>query len=81
MGDPEKYRDQDEIKKYEKYDPIIQYQKKLISQKICDENELNVLDENANKEIDEAKKFAESSPNPSEKELFSNIYAEKPWEE
>ena len=53
----------------------------MIAQKICDENELDAKDEQANQEIEAAIDFAESSPDPSENVLYEKIYAELPWEE
>ena len=80
MGDPERYRDQKEIEKWEKNDPIGLFRTYLITENIFNKTELDDLDDAVDKEIDEAVQFAESSPNPSPDELFENVYAEEPWE-
>ena len=68
------------LKNAEKNDPIGLFRSYLSTEKIFNEAELDELDAAADKEIDEAVKFAESSPNPSPDELFENVYAEEPWE-
>ncbi len=77
MGDPERYRQQEEIRKWQESDPIGIYRKYLVKEKIASEEELNKEDKNATKIIEEAVKFAESSPEPAAEELFRNIYVEE----
>lgn len=77
MGDPERYRQADEVHKWQEEDPIGIYRKKLISQKIANEEELDTLDEEAMAEVEDAIQFAESSPEPGPEELFQHIYVEE----
>lgn len=77
MGDPERYRQQDEIRKWQENDPIGIYRKFLIEEKIASENELIEQDKKAAEIVEEAVQFAESSPEPAAEELFKNIYVEK----
>lgn len=77
MGDPERYRQQDEIRKWQESDPIGIYRKFLVEEKIASEDDLNALDKEAIEIIDEAVQFAESSPEPAAEELFKNIYVEE----
>lgn len=77
MGDPERYRQQEEIRKWQESDPIGIYRKYLVKEKIASEEELNKEDKKASKIIEEAVKFAESSPEPAAEELFKNIYVEE----
>ena len=77
MGDPERYRQQEEIRKWQESDPIGIYRKYLVKQKIANEEELNKEDKKATKTIEEAVNFAESSPEPAVEELFKNIYVEE----
>ena len=76
MGDPERYRDKEEVKKWEDEDPIGIYRNYLLEEEIATEEELNEQDEEAEKIIDEAVEFAESSPNPDKEALFDDIYVE-----
>lgn len=76
MGDPERYRQQDEVHRWEENDPIGIYRRYLIEQKIADDKELDQIDQQAAETIAEAVQFAESSPEPAAEELFANIYTE-----
>jgi len=77
MGDPERYRKPDEIRKWEENDPIGIYRKYLVDHQIASEDELNAQDQSAEKEIAEAVEFAENSPEPAAEELFKHIYVEE----
>lgn len=76
MGDPERYREKDEVKKWEEEDPIGVFRKHLIEEEIATEEELDEQDDKAEEIIQEAVEFAESSPNPDKEALFEDIYAE-----
>ena len=76
MGDPERYRDKEEVKKWEEEDPIGIYRKELIAGKVATAEELDAVDEEAMKIVDDAEAFAEASPNPDKSALFEDIYAE-----
>jgi pyruvate dehydrogenase E1 component alpha subunit len=77
MGDPERYRQQDEIRKWQENDPIGIYRKFILKEKIASEEELNEQDKQAVEVVEEAVRFAESSPEPAAEELFKNIYVEE----
>jgi pyruvate dehydrogenase E1 component alpha subunit len=76
MGDPERYRKPEEIKKYQENDPIGIYRRHLLENEIAKEGELDDLDTRAEAEIQEAVEFAESSPDPEPEALFEHIYVE-----
>ena len=76
MGDPERYRAKEEVKKWEEEDPIGIYRKYLMENKIATEKELDAQDDEAERVVDEAVAFAEASPNPDVSMLFEHIYAE-----
>lgn len=76
MGDPERYRKPEEVKKWEENDPIGIYRNQLIAMQIAGEEELDLLDEKAAKETAEAVQFAESSPEPPPEALFEHVYAD-----
>ncbi len=77
MGDPERYRQQDEVHKWQENDPIGIYRKYLTEEKIAKESELDKIDAEAAEVVAEAVRFAESSPEPAPEELFANIYTEE----
>ncbi len=77
MGDPERYRKQDEVHRWQEEDPIGIYHKFLVDKGIASDEELNGLDDQAVKEIDDAVAFGEASPNPAPEDLYKNVYADE----
>jgi len=75
MGDPERYRQADEIKKWQENDPIGILSNILIGEKIVTEAELDAVDAQVENEVQTAVQFAESSPDPEPEALFENVYA------
>lgn len=76
MGDPERYRRSEEVKRWQENDPIGIYHKYLTDEKIATAEELNRLDTLVEQEVAEAVQFAESSPEPAPEALYENIYAD-----
>jgi pyruvate dehydrogenase E1 component alpha subunit len=74
MGDPERYRKQAEVKKWEESDPIGIYRANLIKKKIS-AAQLDAVDARAEAEVIKSVEFAEASPEPGMDELFKDIYA------
>ncbi len=77
MGDPERYRESDEVDQWREDDPIGIFRAHLVDSGLFSSDELAKEEELVNQEIEEAVKFAESSPNPPPEALFENIYAEE----
>jgi pyruvate dehydrogenase E1 component alpha subunit len=76
MGDPERYRKAEEVKRWQENDPIGAYRKHLIDNGIASDAELDAVDARAEAETLAAVQFAESSPEPAPEELFSNVYVD-----
>ncbi|MEJ2262752.1 MAG: pyruvate dehydrogenase (acetyl-transferring) E1 component subunit alpha [Anaerolineales bacterium] len=76
MGDPERYREKEEIKKWQEEDPIGIYHKYLLDEEIASQEELDDLDTRVEAEVEDAVEYAESSPDPEPEDLFENVYAE-----
>lgn len=77
MGDPERYRTSEEVKRWQaEEDPIGIYMKYLVKNQIASQDELDGLDKAAEGEIEDAVQFAESSPEPSPETLYHHIYVE-----
>ena len=74
MGDPERYRQKEEIQKWQANDPIGIYRNWLMENDIVGEGELDRQDELAEQEVNEAVEFAEQSPEPGPEELYTDIY-------
>ena len=75
MGDPERYRKQEEVKKWQENDPIGIFRAHLLKDNVATEAELDALDDKAEAETQKAVEFAEASPEPGMEELFKDIYA------
>jgi pyruvate dehydrogenase E1 component alpha subunit len=76
MGDPERYRKAEEVKKWQENDPIGIYNKYLLDKKIATRKALDELEARADEEVTKAVEFAETSPEPAMEELFKDIYAD-----
>ena len=75
MSDPGKYRSKEEVIDYkENHDPINTMKKYLISKKMINEIKLEELEEKIKSIIDDSVNFAKNSPEPSENELYTDIY-------
>mgnify|MGYP005853477987 CR=1 FL=1 len=77
MGDPERYRRVDEVKKWQENDPIGIYRSYLLDNSIAEASELDEMETRAERDTQDAVEFAESSPEPAPEELFKNIYADE----
>jgi pyruvate dehydrogenase E1 component alpha subunit len=76
MGDPERYRKAEEVKKWQETDPIGIFRKHLLEDKKASAKALDEIDAQVEQEVNEAVEFAETSPEPAPEELFTNIYVE-----
>jgi pyruvate dehydrogenase E1 component alpha subunit len=76
MGDPERYRKQEEVKKWEESDPIGIFRRYLLDHKISTTQVLDAKEQEAEAEVEAAVQFAEASPEPGLEELYQNIYAD-----
>ena len=64
-NDPAEYRDKKEADYYKKEkDPVINFKKQLIDEKILSENDIEVIEKGIIKEVQDSVKFAEESPEP-----------------
>lgn len=76
MGDAERYRDKEEVTKWQESDPIGIFHKYLLEEKIATQKDLDKRNEEAEKIVVEAIEFAEVSPNPNDEALFEHIYTD-----
>jgi len=74
MGDPERYRTPDEVRKWQQDDPIGIYHNYLLEHNIATEDELQKTIREAEEEVEEAVRFAEASPEPAPEDLFKHVY-------
>jgi acetoin:2,6-dichlorophenolindophenol oxidoreductase subunit alpha len=76
IGDPQKYRAKEDVEQVPKFDPIPAFVAKLISDKVATQAEIQKIEEEISRELDEAEKFALESPLPKAETAFRHVY----WE-
>jgi pyruvate dehydrogenase E1 component alpha subunit len=76
MGDPERYRKQAEVKKWEEHDPIGIFHAWLTTNKKDTTKALDELEARAVEEVQKAVEVAEASPEPGLDTLFDDVYME-----
>ena len=77
MGDPERYRESDEVEKWREDDPIGIFRAHLVGTGAFSADDLSKEEELVEREVEEAIEFAESSPNPPPEALFEDIYLDE----
>ncbi|HEX8181774.1 MAG TPA: pyruvate dehydrogenase (acetyl-transferring) E1 component subunit alpha [Pyrinomonadaceae bacterium] len=75
MSDPGNYRTRAEIEKFQERDPIKVFADSLKQKQMLDDNALKEIEQRVRAEVEQALKFADSSPEPAPAELFTHIYA------
>lgn len=75
IGDPVKYRSEQELAEYMARDPIVRLREQLIAAGALDEAAYDEIETQARAEIERAVEFAQTSPRPDESELMRNVYA------
>jgi pyruvate dehydrogenase E1 component alpha subunit len=76
MGDPERYRESDEVQKWRDDDPIGIFRKYLLENELYDVATLDVEDDKVEQKITQAVEFAERSPDPEPEALYEDIYVD-----
>lgn len=75
VGDPELYRTREEVmERFTKNDPIKNFEKKAVAQKLATKKELDAIRLEVEKMIQDAVEFARTSPYPDPSELFDDLY-------
>lgn len=77
MGDPERYRAGEEVRRWQEDDPIGRFRQHLLGTRVAAEKDLDALEAEAQAEIGEAIRFAEESPEPAPESLFADVYVEE----
>jgi len=74
-GDPLNYRTEKEVEEWKLKDPIVKFRNKLAEMGALSKEGADKIDQEINKEIDDAVKFAEESPLPAPEEALEDVYA------
>jgi pyruvate dehydrogenase E1 component alpha subunit len=79
MSDPGKYRTRDEVKQYKEIDPIEQVRKTILEKKYATAEELDNIEAKVLEGVEASVQFAEDSPFPDERELFTDVYKQEDY--
>ncbi len=73
MGDPQRYRPKEEVERAKTSDPITRWQQRILKSRLGAEAELKRIADEVEAEVEEAVRFAETSPAPDPRELYSDV--------
>jgi pyruvate dehydrogenase E1 component alpha subunit len=76
ITDPGSYRTREEIEEWRKRDPIANLQRYLVKNGISTEAELEAIDQQAQRIVEEAAQFADESQDPPLDELWQHVFTE-----
>jgi pyruvate dehydrogenase E1 component alpha subunit len=79
MSDPAKYRAKEEVEEYKQRDPIEVVKKVILERKYATEKELEAIDDEIHKVVEESVKFAEESKYPDPSEALKDIYTQQDY--
>ncbi|MEW6115267.1 MAG: thiamine pyrophosphate-dependent enzyme, partial [Thermodesulfobacteriota bacterium] len=74
-GDPESYRNKDEVSRHKEQDPIVSLEKALLTEGVVQQKDLDAIRSAAAQEIKDAAQYAVDSPSPEQSALLEHIYA------
>lgn len=73
-GDPTPYRTKEEVAEWKAKDPIKRFATQLLEREICTQADLDDIKAAQVAIVDDAQKFAEDSPWPTEADMLSDVY-------
>ena len=74
MADPEEYRSKEQVEEWRQRDPIHVFADRVKDEGVLSEEEIEELDAEAMKTVDEAVRFADESPLPELDSLYDDLY-------
>jgi pyruvate dehydrogenase E1 component alpha subunit len=74
MSDPGNYRTRAEIEKYQERDPVKLFTATLKEQGVIDDAKVQEIETRVREEVERSLRFAEESPEPDAKELYTHVY-------
>ena len=75
MSDPGNYRTRAEIEKHQERDPIKLFTASLKEKGVLTDDRLAEIEKEVREAVDRAARFADESPEPDPKELYTHVYA------
>jgi len=79
MSDAQHYRTKEEVKEYQKIDPINTTLDVILKKKYATKAEIETINQEVKEIISDAIKFAEESPFPTEQDLYDSVYEQEDY--
>lgn len=79
MSDAQPYRTKDEVKEYEKQDPITIVQDIILDKDYATQKELDEIDERVKKGVNDCVKFADKADFPVAADLYKDVYKQEDY--
>jgi pyruvate dehydrogenase E1 component alpha subunit len=73
-ADPERYRTREQVQRWRERDPLVLFRARMQAHDMLDDAGYEELDAGATRAVDEAVRFADSSPFPAPDSLYDNVY-------
>lgn len=75
-GDPLRYRPKEELEEWKNRDPVIIMRSKLVEKQYLTGEEIEALEKDIEKEVEEAIDYALNSPFPAKEDILADVYAD-----
>lgn len=76
VGDPEMYRTKEEVaEQFDNNDPIKRFEEKALKENLLTKKEMEEINSEEKKVVEDSVEYAKNSPLPEEKELFDDLFA------
>jgi len=79
MSDAQHYRTKDEVKEYQKIDPITQVKNVILENGYASEEDIKEIDKRVKGLVAECEKFAEESPFPEKSLMYDAVYEQEDY--
>jgi pyruvate dehydrogenase E1 component subunit alpha len=73
-ADPEVYREKEEVEEWQQKDPIENFAKRLVKEKVLSAADVDEIREQADRTVTDAVEFADNSPEPPLDSLYDHLY-------
>lgn len=73
MGDPQRYRTKEEVEQARQLDPIMRFRERILKEGLVTKEDLDRIEREVENEVNDALEFAETSPEPGEKEMYEDV--------
>ncbi len=77
VSDPQKYRTKEDMERARQRDPMVMWEKTLRGRGVIDDAALQQMEHEVNDIVNDAIRFADSSPHPELSELYTDVLSEK----